>query len=414
MAGYGTSTIRLGGIPGGYPTDPHEAANLNVRYVDEAVVDLSDYKSLKLIKLCGGLDKGGPWTRAKIEWIEDDLYKRTDTITGALVTTATAFPVTGKAHRFPKGTVLEMVEAATPTYARELMLVTAQASADQLTVVRGFGPSSDPGTTYASGTKFRVAGFAHAENQAWTPILTSLKAVEYNYSSIIAFSVQATFRDMGIARYGQGGLGKDFDEQVAKAVKRATIEVEQNILLGRRNVGTGTTDPSMTGGLLEFVDSSFGGPNSASIVETDKSGNPLTLKDINDSLQSVAETVGEENVARTLLTGYWGQRKINSFFEPSVRLERDTNEVGLLIQRLDTVIGEVEIVADAHMPEGVILFLAPEQVSVGPMAGYGRMFVDDNPTRAGDYFERFVYADYANMIKNPVTMSKILNFSTSS
>jgi hypothetical protein len=410
MAGYGSGTRRLGGIPSGFPTDPAEAALLNMRYVDEMVLDMSDYKSLKLIKLCGGLDKGGPWTAGKIEWMRDDLYRRTDTLTTSLATGVTTLPITGKGHRYPKGTVLELVEAVTPTYARELVLITTQ-HADTPTIVRGFGPTSDPGTTYASGTKFRVAGFAHSESKTWTAIQTSLKALDYNYPSIIAFSVQSTFRNAGIARYGQGGLGKDFDEQVAKAVKRATIELEQGLLLGRTNPGSSTDDdPSMMGGLLERVDSTW----DANVVETDKSGDPLTLKDINDSLQATAEIVGEENVARTLLTGYWGHRKLNSFFEPSVRLERTTNDVGLIVQRIETVIGTVEIVSDTHMPEGVILFLAPEQVSMGPMAGYGRMFIGDNPARTGDFFERFVYADYSAMIKNPMTMAKIVNFATDS
>lgn len=411
MAGYSTLTRRVGGIPGGDPLDPHEAQLLNMRYVDEMVIDVSDYKSLKLIKLVGGLNKGGPWTAGKIEWLKEDLYRRADTTSGTFATAATAFPCTGKAHRYPIGTVLEMVEEATPTYARELLLVRAQASADQLTVGRGFSGSSDPATTYASGAKFRVAGFAHSENQDWTAIMTTMKEIEYNYPSIIAFAVESTFRNEGIARYGQGGLGKDFDDQVAKALKRATVELEMGLLLGRRNAGTAgapTTDPSMMGGVLEYVDSGY----NTSVVETDKAGGPLTLKDINDTLQSVAEIVGEENVARTLLTGYWGHRKINSFYEPSVRLARVENTVGLLVQRIDTVIGEVEIVSDAHMPPGIMLFLAPEQVSMGPMAGMGRLFVGDNPSRAGDRFQRFIYGDYSAEIKNSVTMSKITNFST--
>lgn len=403
MAGYGTGTTRVGGSPG-YPVDPHEAALLNIRFVDDLVIDVSDYKSLKLIKLVGGLDSF-EFNASKIEWIEDDLYRREDTITGALATGAPAFPVAGKAHRYPRGTVLEIVDTA---YARELLLVTAQASADELTVVRGFGPTSDPGTTYATGTKFRVAGFAHGELQTWTPILTSLKAVKYNYPSIIAFSVKSSFRNEAINRYGQpGGLGADFDEQVAKALKRAVVTLEQALLLGRRNVGTADADPSMMGGLLEYVDSGY----DANVIETDKAGAALTLKDINDQLQAQAKIVGEENVARTILCDYWGNRKINSFFEPSVRLEPTENAVGLLVQRIRTVVGEVEVLSDTHMPDGVMLFLAPEQISMGHMAGLGRLHVGENPARTGDWFERYVYGDYSSKIKNPVTMGKCMNYS---
>jgi len=411
MAGYGTGTRRLGGIPSGYPTDPHEAASLNIRFVDDLVVDVSDYKSLKLIKLVGGLD-GFEFNAGKIEWVEDDLYRRADVISGAFNTTVQTFPIAGKAHLYPKGTVIEIVddEDNGATYARELLLVTAQASADALTVVRGFGPTSDPGTNYVSGTKFRVAGFAHAENQTWTDILTSLKAVKYNYPTIIAYSVSSTFRNEGINRYGQGGVGQDFDEQVAKALKRAVVSLEMGLLLGRRNVGTGTADPSMFGGLLEYVDSSY----DANVVETDKAGNPLTLKDINDVLQQVAEIVGEENAPTTILCDYWGHRKINSFFEPSVRLAREENEVGLIVQRMDTVIGQVQFLSDNNMPPGVMLFLQPDQVSMGHMAGLGRLHTGENPARTGDFFQRYVYGDYTAKIKNPVTMAKVMNYSQSS
>lgn len=410
MASYGTGTVRLGGIPTGYPTDPHEAANLNIRFVDEMVVDLSDYKSLKLVKLCGGLDSF-EFNAGKIEWVEDDLYRRADAMAAQLLTAGVTLTVPAARH-FPKGTVIEIVddEDNSGTYARELVLVTAQASATTLTITRAFAGTSDPGTTYASGTAFRVAGFAHSEGQDWTDILTSIKALEYNYPSIIAYSVKSTFRNEGIARYGQGGVGTDFSEQLAKALKRAVVSLESGLLLGHRYAGSSAADPSMSGGLLEFIDSGFGGPNSASIVETDKSGNPLTLKDINDVLQSVAKVVGGDNVAMTIVCDYWGHRKINSFFEPSVRLAREENEVGLIVQRMDTVVGQVQFLSDNLMPPGVMLFLAPEQVDVGHMAGLGRLHSGDNPARAGDNFQKYVYGDYAYRIKNPVCMAKIMNY----
>jgi len=414
MASYGTGVVRLGGVPGGYPTDPHEAANLNIRWVDEMVVDLSDYKSLKLIKLCGGLD-GFEFTRPKIEWVEDDLFRRSDAIGAELLTAGVTLTVPAARH-FPLGTVLELVDDADNfgTYARELVLVTAQASATTLTITRAYAGTADPGTTYASGTAFRVAGFAHSEGQDWTNILTSIKALEYNYSSIIAYGIKSTFRNEGIARYGQSGLGANFPEQVAKALKRAVVSLESGLLLGHRYVGTAEADPSMTGGLLDFVDSGFGGPNSASIVETDKAGNPLTLKDINDVLQNVARVVGDDNVATTIVCDYWGHRKINSFFEPSVRLAREENEVGLIVQRMDTVVGQVQFLSDNLMPPGVMLFLAPDQVDVGHMAGLGRLHSGDNPARAGDNFQKYVYGEYCNRIKNPVCMAKIMNYSQDS
>lgn len=417
MPAYDALARRVGAVPGGtLPLDPHEAALLNIRYVDEMVVDLSDTKSLKLIKMVGGLDSF-EFTRAQIEWLEDDLYRRTAAITAAFVTggaAGLALTIAGRAHHYPRGTVLEIV-GPPPLVGRELLLVTAQASADVLTVTRAFGPSADPGVDYPIGTIVRVAGFAHQEDQAWTPILTSMKALEMNYASILAYSVESTFRNMGIARYGNAP-GTDFSEQVAKALKRAVLTLEQGLLLGRRYVGTGAADPSMMGGLLEFVDNGFGGPNSALIVETNKAGIALTLADINNELQGIAEVVGEENAAHTILCDYWGHRKINSFFEPSVRLAREENEVGLIVQRIDTILGQVEVISDAHMPPGQMLFVNPQHIKMGHMAGpYGRLMTGDTlPGAVGDHFTTWVYADYSCMIKNTVTMGKITDYSTTS
>jgi len=66
------------------------------------------------------------------------------------------------------------------------------------------------------------------------------------------------------------------------------------------------------------------------------------------------------------------------------------------------------------MPPGVMLFLNRNQVDMGHMAGLGRLHVGENPARAGDYFQRYVYGDYTGRIRNPVTMTKIMDYSTSS
>jgi len=420
MPTYGGGLVRVGGVPLGVTVDPHEAGLLNIRYVDDMVMDLSDYKSLKLIKLVGGLD-GFEYTRAQIEWLEDDLYTRSDTMTlllatGAVLLTVGAAPATGRAHHYPVGTVLEIVEPV--TFARELVLVTAHPAANTMTIIRGFGPSVDPGVNYAANTAFRVAGFAAEEGLPWVPIETSMKNIEMNYANLIKYSAVSTFRNMGINRYGNAP-GTDFSEQVAKALKRAVLSLEQGLLLGQRFAGAGA-QPAMMGGVLWFVDNATHpvtpaglASNSALVVETNKAGLALTLADINNELQGIATLVGEENAARTILCDYWGHRKINSFFEPSVRLAREENEVGLIVQRIDTILGQVEIISDANMPPGQMIFLAPSRIKMGHLAGpYGRLMTGDIPAgTAGDFFTTWVYGDYSCMIKDVIAMGKITDYS---
>lgn len=421
MAVYG-GTQRLGGgrgaAPGtpAYQVDPHEAAWLNIRYVDELVTDVADYNTLKVIKLLGGLDSF-TFNAAAIEWIEEDLYLRSDVTTASIASGAVAVTMTGKAHRYPTGTVLMFYDhdgtkasgGQSGVGSAEYVWVSGQTDDNTLAIVRDFTALVGATTTvWASGTRFYVVGCSNPESTTWTNRRTSLRAVKYNVPMIFHEAVQSTFRNEGIRRYGTP-TGADFDQQVARALQQKTLALEQACLLGRRYVGTGATDPAMMGGVLYYVDSSY----DSNVQETDKAGAALTLADINNMLQNIAEIVGDEKVAKTIITDYWGQRKINSFFEPSVRLQRAENKVGLLVQTIDTVVGPVEVIHDTNMPRGHMLFLNPNQGEIGHMEGLGRLHTADVGYTPGDYFQRYIYGDYSMKFRDPVTCGKIFDYSIS-
>jgi hypothetical protein len=421
MAGYDGSP-RYGGDRGTAPgtaagarIDPHEALYLNVRYVDDTVIDVSDHNTMKVVKALGGLDSF-EFDAAAVEWVEHDLYRRSDTIDGGVANNATTITVTGKAHRYPHGTVLMFVDqdgtqetgtgvAGTTEYMR----VTAQTDANTLTVQRDYantlGVESGSWPVWVTGTaRFYVAGATYQEGNVWATRDTFIKALRYNLGQITQESVAATWRDQGTTRYGTPG--NDFDEQVALALKTKVLALEQNVLLGTRFVGLTAAEPAMMGGVLFFVDSSY----DSSVQETDKAGGVIVLKDINDILQNIAEVVGEENCAKTIFTDYWGHRKINSFFEPSVRLAREENTVGLIVQTIDTVVGPVQLIADANMPRGTMLFLNSDQGKVGHHKN-GRLRMGDVGYLPGDYDQTWIYGDYSMSFKNPVTCGKIINYS---
>jgi hypothetical protein len=381
------------------------------------VIDVSDYNTMKVVKALGGLDSF-EYDTAAIEWIEDDLYKRTDTITGALTSTDTSLEVTGKAHRYPPGTVLCFInhngtDAVVGTTNQaigwtEYMRVSAQASADVLTVERDYTTAVGANTTiWASGARFYVAGNTYEEGNVWLTRQTTLKALKYNLSMLFQGSEISTWRNQGTSRYGTSG--NDFDDQVARMVKTQALALEQAVLLGRRFVGTATATPAMMGGVLYFVDSSY----DSSVNETDKAGGALVLKDIEDMVQNIAQTVGEENVPNLVFTDGWGQRKLNSFFESRVQMARTENTAGLYTQRLSTGAGfELEFVSDYNMPRGTMLFLNTNQGKVGNHKN-GRMRTGDVGYSPGDYDQTWIYGDYSMEFKNPVTCGKITNFSLS-
>ena len=425
MPGYGTGTIRYGGDRGTAPgtaatsrVDPHEALYLNKRYVDEVVIDVSDYKTLKVVKSIGGLSSF-TYGSSAYEWIEDDLYKRSDILSTTLTSTTTAVVVTGKAHRYPIGTILCFISEAGADAVvgsteqaigfTEYMRVSAQADADTLTCTRDYTTLIGADTTiWLAGVRFYVAGMAHEEGNAWATRQTTIKALKYNLTQLFQGSTASTWRNQGTDRYGTPG--NDFDDQIARMVTNTTLALEQAVLLGRRFVGTATATPASMGGLLYYIDSSY----DASVNETDKAGGALVLKDIEDLLQNIAQTVGEEFVPNLIFCDGWGQRKLNSFFEPSVRLGREENTAGLYTQRLSTGAGfEVEFVSDYNMPRGTMLFLNTNQAAVGNHEN-GRLRTGDVGYSPGDYDQTFIYGDYCMYVKNPVTCGKIINYSLTS
>jgi hypothetical protein len=376
-------------------------------------LDVSDYNTMKVVKALGGLDSF-EYDTAAVEWVEDDLYRRSDVITGATVgTNDTSIEVTGKAHRYPIGTILCFIDpdgtdetTLATAGTTEYMRVTAQADADTLTVSRAYAGVGANTYVWASGARFYVAGHTHGEGLAWATRQTYIKALKYNVGQIIQGSVMSTWRNQGTSRYGTPG--NDFDEQIAKMVKTEALALEQNVLFGYRYVGIAEATPAMMGGVLFFVDSSY----DANVNETDKAGGALVLKDINDLIQNIAQVVGEENCPNLVFCDYWGQRKLNSFFEPSVRMGREENTAGLMVQHLDTVVGTLDFTADANMPRGTMLFLNTNQGKIGHHKN-GRLRTGDVGYTPGDYDQTWIYGDYSMTFKNPVTCGKIINYSQS-
>ncbi len=415
MAGT-TKTIHQQGMPdSGYPAELNSA--LRIRVVDEAILDLSQVNELQVIKLFGGFESAAQKAGFKHEWLANDQWKIRDQVANAPLTSGgTALDLGGSAtadnaHRYPRGTILQLGKPS-DTNAEELVWVSAQADADTLTVVRAYA-----GTTaveWAQDTEIMVAGFSEVEGTTWTLRTTALKNALYNYQQVMKGAVRGSWANEAIPRYGTAA-GTDLNEQMARSMSQIVQSFNNQLILGQRDEGQAATEPSSMGGIEYFVTSANGA------YVSDLSGAALTLKDIEDMFEDRFYEVGAMNTGKTLLTDYWGYRKINSFYDPGVRLPTEINAVGLRVSILRTPIGDVQVLYDPVVPKGKMYLLRTDQLKIvrlpDPPGEFppSRLHVGQSAnTATGDFTEKFIYGVYGAEIKNVPTMGIIEDFSTTS
>lgn len=410
MAGT-TATIRQQGMPdSGFPAELN--TNLTIRVVDEDILDISQVNELQVVKLFGGFDGAIEKAGFKHEWLLEDQWKLRDTLGAQLLIAGVTLTLSGSnAHRYPRGTILQLGQFG-DTSDPELVWVSAQASATTLTIVRSYA-----GTTAAqreSGDAILVAGYAEVEGTTWTLRTTATKSVVFNYQNVLKTAVRGSWANEAIRKYGIAP-GQDINEQMARSMKQALQSYNNQLLLGQRDEGQGANEPASMGGVDFYVTSANGA------YVTDLAGAALTLKDIEDMFEDRFYEVGAENVGKTLLTDYWGYRKINSFYNPAVRLETMENAVGLRVSILRTPIGDVEVLYDPVVPKGKMYLLRTDQLSTVRLPDPPGQFPPSRlhiglsgNTATGDFTEMYLYGVYGAQVKNPATMGIIHSYSLTS
>ena len=412
MAGT-TNTTRVLGVPSGYPAE--QVADLRIRVVDEDVLELSQWNELQMLKLFGGFSGAKDTIAAqdvngwKYEWVLKDQWKqRTSVDNNPLASGGTSLTLTGEAHRYPKGTILQLGKFG-DSDDPELVWVAAQVDADTLTIVRSYAGTT--AAARASGDDVYVAGFSDVEGTDWVLRTTPVKSVAYNFLTMCKGAVQGSWINEAIARYGIP-KGTDLAEQMADFMKQRVQAFNNQLLLGRRNVGASATDPSTMGGIDEFVTSANGA------YVADLGNAPLTLKDLADMVENRVLAVGAENIGTTLVVDTWGWRKIQSFFDPGVRLDYDTTTTGLRVNKIRQLGVELDVLMDSAVPKGKMYLLRPDRVDIvkAPDGEHpSRLHIGiAGQTDEGDYKRMFIYGVYGMRVKNPETMGIIHSYSLTS
>ena len=389
-------TERVAGIPSGFPSEID--ATVKVRWVAPLLMNMSE-RSADLLKYLGGVEQFR-FNNTTIEWVEDDVWNRRLTHSGLAAAGTTSLTVTGASHRFPIGTIL--YHPSDGEYAR----VTGHTDANTLTLTRDITADVTEGA-WASTDEVIVAGLAMDENDDYVFRPTSIFSLPYNRPQVFQTGVQASFRRMETALHGL--RGSDLDSQAANLVSEQFVLMEEAAVYGRRFDGSASV-PAMFGGVKFYVTAA----NGAQV--TNLSSAPLTRKDIDDILQELFYAVGNDKMAKTILVGAWGKRKIDSFFSGAERMgPQSSGSGGVVVDKLNTSFGVIDVMLHTAIAKNEMYFVKREQMQLGHHGELGKPQLRLlPPSTVGPRSQKVFYADVSMICAGVQAMARLHTFSTTS
>jgi hypothetical protein len=280
--------------------------------------------------------------------IEEDLNPAFVTANQLTTTTTTLTVTSNHASRCQVGTLLKRAAAGYT----EVVSVDSVDSATQLTITRGYGSTSDPGSTTTAGDWWIVAN-PREEGSA-------VGASRHRVRSRVTHVTQIFDRYLSVSGTQQQSRMYAVQDEMAHQIWGRTIEIKQEMnrtIINGIYLNSPADDvPTTTRGVIEAI---AGGANAVTTTE------PLTATVINDLAALISPY---ENANPTvLLAGTDLCRTISTFGENQIQIDRDDRQRGQYVTSFITDLGvTLRIVKDANVPADVLLINDMDRINWRP------------------------------------------------
>lgn len=318
------------------------------------------------------------WPGKKVEWLEDELMPMSDTLDGSITSNATTITV-ADASVFHVGHNILIDD--------EEMWVSARNTSTQvLTVTRDW--SGTTGATHADAATVQVLGTARVEGTDSDEGSTVDVSAPYNMWQIFHDEVLIADEQELVSMYG---IDSDLEYQSEKKTQELLKQLEQSITLGARNVASTNADANRMGSLDYYINQSGGNTVSA--------GGAVTQADFEDALELAYADGGSPSVA---VVSPANMQVIKGFYDSSsfLRVERSETTVGMVVERILTPFGEVELLMSRYQPNATIPIIDPMHFS-GPMVV--TPFQREILARDGTYTKAQVVGRFTQMVRHGLT-----------
>lgn len=258
----------------------------------------------------------------KIEWLEDELVPGSDALNGAITAPDTVITVDNREY-FKTNDLLRVDD--------EFMRVTAYGvTAATLLVERSWGTPA--AAAHSDNATVLILGMLPAEGDDPVSGINFQRTQPFNYTQIYQDEVEVTRSEEKEAKYG---VRSEASYQIGKRLKENAIKLERNLILGTREEDA-TGRRRSHGGLDYFITT---GVDAATTVITEAA--------LLDQLQNSFNRGGNVDL---LAVGGTQKRKISAFNASDIRLSRDENIRGSVVDYYDSDFGRIYMVLNRWVP----------------------------------------------------------------
>lgn len=308
------------------------------------VISLIDPADTPLIEALGGLDgaeskfRFANWPSTTVEWLEDTLAPLADQLNGSITSSVTTITV-DDADKFQEGHIIFVG-------AEQMWVSAVNVATEVLTVTRGYAGTQ---TTQADNAVVEIIGMARIEGADSDPSPWTDRVTGSNFTEIFHKEIKVTRTQNQISQYG---IAEEFDYQSSKAVPELARLIEKQMFRGARKAGTGTT-PRAFGGFSTFI--------------TDNSvnaGGPIVQTDFDDALLAAYNDGGLGPWLAPMTAA--NMRVVKNFYDTSgfLRVDREEKTVGMVIERIATPFGMVDLLLDRWAESARVNLIDPKHAGL--------------------------------------------------
>ncbi len=304
------------------------------------VISLIDPSDAPAIDRLGGLDGADGKFRfvngsgKVVEWLEDTLISLSGTLNGSITSTATTITMTD-GDNFQEGHIIQIES-------ERLWVSLVNNATEVVTVTRAFGGTT--AATHADTTAVSIEGMARLEGATSDDIAFTDRTVGSNFTQIFHQEVKVSRTQNQIAQYG---ISDEMAYQGDKAVPSQMRLLEKHFYVSTlAGAGTATT-PRVMGGYQAFV------------TDNKTSGASLTQAKFEDAIKLAYSDGG--NGPWIGLLSPTNLQKVKNFYDSSsfLRVDRTETTVGMVIERVLTPYGSVDLVLDRWAKDAQIALIDP-------------------------------------------------------
>lgn len=339
------------------------------------VISLIDPSDAPMIEALGGLDGASskfefvnePST--KVEWLEDTLASLSGLLNGTITSTATTITLTD-ADNFQEGHIIEIDS--------ERMWVSAVNNATEVvTVTRAYEGSS---ATHADSATVTIVGMARLEGADSDDVAYTDRTVGSNYTQIFHQEVKVTRSQRQISQYG---ISDEMSYQGDKVIPSLMRLIERHFFNSTVSKAGSATTPRQFGGYQAFV------------TDNKTTGATLAQSQFENAVKAAYTDGG---------SGPWlafchpdNLQKVKNLYDSSnfLRIDRTEQTLGMVIERILTPYGTVDLVLDRWAKAAQIPLIDPKHA--GFLTYYP--FTQEELAKDGDYDKSEVVGEFTLCIR---------------